>query len=228
MEIKSPEEYYQYYYNKISECGFSGWLFSVTHKKLELPKKLIMAGSSILEVGAGTGQHFKYVNKNYKAYCMTDINPDLFPRHFEDLSNKVSYKVSDVNALPFKDLEFDRVISTCLLHHLADFENALIEIKRVTKPGGLISIYLSCDPGILNRLLRSIIVIPKSRKSGFLAYKLFIAKEHRNHFSSIDTVLRDVYKGDLIKCKYYPFRLPSWNLNAFVIYQILLNVDKYD
>ena len=141
---------------------------------------------------------------------------------------KIKYKVADVQNLPFKTSSFDRVISTCLLHHVNDVEKALLEIKRVTKKSdGLISIYLSCDPGILNRLLRSLLIMPKARKLGFSEYEIFIAREHKNHFQSIDSMINHVFKGQNIHKKYYPFYIKSWNLNVFVIYQILLNVGKY-
>ena len=139
------------------------------------------------------------------------------------LGGGVKYEVADVQNLPFNKSSFDRVISTCLLHHLNDVEKALSEIKRVTKKGGLVSIYLSCDPGILNTLLRRLLIIPKARKLGFDEYPIFIAREHKNHFSSIESMISAVFKGQNIRKKYYPFYIKSWNLNTFCIFQIQIN-----
>ena len=152
---------------------------------------------------------------------MTDINPSLiFKNNSKSKKINIEYKVADVQSLPFKQNSFDRVIATCIMHHLSDFEKALLEIKRVVKYEGLVSIYLSCDPGIMNRLLRKLLIIPKARKLGFNDYDLFIAREHRNHFQSLERMIKHVFKDQNIKQRYYPFRIKSWNLNAFCTFQI--------
>lgn len=217
--------YYKQFFDQTANSGFNGWLFSYTHKKLELIPRFKNGQKSkyqkILEVGAGSGQHLKYVEKNYTKYVMTDINPSLiFKNNSKSKEINIEYKVADVQSLPFKQNSFDRVIATCLMHHLSDFEKALLEIKRVVKYEGLVSIYLSCDPGIMNRLLRKLLIIPKARKLGFNDYDLFIAREHRNHFQSIKTLIEHIFKGQAIQVRYYPFVIKSWSLNTFCIFQI--------
>jgi ubiquinone/menaquinone biosynthesis C-methylase UbiE len=101
-----------------------------------------------------------------------------------------------------------------------DFEKALLEMRRVTKRGGLVYIYLSRDPGILNRFFRKIFIVPKAKGKGFNEYKVFIAREHRNHFKSLETMIKHVFKSQKIQQRYYPLRIKSWNLNTFCIFQI--------
>ena len=218
--------YYRKFYNNTANKGFNGFLFDFTHKKLELiphfsnGRKLEIS-SKVLEVGAGSGQHLKFVKKTYSKYTMTDLNFSLMLKNNKESKlAKIDYKVADVQNLPFNLGSFDRVISTCLLHHLKDPEQALSEIRRVTKLGGLVSIYLSCDPGILNRLLRKLLILPKARNLGFNEYEIFIAREHRNHFQSLETMIKHQFRGQNIKQKYYPFRIKSFNLNTFCIFQI--------
>ena len=214
------------FFDQTANKGFNGFLFDFTHKKLELIPRISYGrkriSSKVLEVGAGSGQHLKFVEKTYSKYTLTDINFSLMlENNRESKFAKIEYKVADVQNLPFKTGSFDRVISTCLLHHVNDVEKALLEIKRVTKKSdGLISIYLSCDPGILNRLLRSLLIIPKAKKLGFSEYNIFIAREHKNHFQSIDSMINHVFKGQNIHKKFYPFYVKSWNLNTFCIFQI--------
>lgn len=233
-KFKSPANrlsdcYYQNFYNHTANDGFNGFLFNFTHRALESIPRLSNGGkrkvsSRVLEVGAGAGQHLQFVKKTYSEYTMTDINSSLmYKNNRESNLAKIKYKVADVQNLPFKTSSFDRVISTCLLHHLDDVEKALSEIKRVTKKGGLVSIYLSCDPGILNRLLRRLLIIPKARKLGFDDYPIFIAREHKNHFSSIESMISAVFKSQSIRKKYYPLYIKSWNLNTFCIFQIQIN-----
>ncbi len=226
----SPNElsntYYQNFYTNTANKGFNGFLFDFTHKKLELVSRFgnsrkHKTSSKVLEVGSGSGQHLKFVEKTYSKYIMTDINSSLLLKNSKESKlSKIEFKVADVQNLPFKSGTFDRVIATCLLHHLNDPEKALSEVRRVVKRGGLVSIHLSCDPGALNRFLRRLLIIPKARKLGFYEYEIFIAREHRNHFQSLERMIKYVFKDQNIRQRYYPFRIKSWNLNTFCIFQI--------
>jgi len=222
-------KYYKEFFDQTANKGVNGFLFDFTHKKLEhIPRernsRKRKISSKILEVGAGSGQHLKFVEKTYSKYTMTDVNFLFLPKNNRETKlAKTEYKKANVQNLPFRSGSFDRVISTCLLHHLDDVEKALLEIKRVLKKGGLVSIYLSCDPGILNRLLRALLIVPKAKKLGFGEYDIFIAREHKNHFQSIESMINHVFKGQNIQKKFYPFYIKSWNLNTFCIFQIQIN-----
>lgn len=218
----SAKIYYEKLFNQVANEGFAGFLFSFTHKKLELIPHVLNKNKleKILEVGAGSGQHLKYVKQNFSEYTLTDINFKFLNNYNNKKDTRIRIKMADVQNLPFKSAHFDRVICSCLLHHVQDFEKALLEMRRVTKRGGLVSIYLSCDPGIMNRLFRSIFIIPKAKSKGFDEYKVFIAKEHRNHFKSLEIMIKHVFKSQNIKQIYYPLRIKSWNLNTFCIFQI--------
>ena len=45
------------------------------------------------------------------------------------------YAVCDAMALPFPDASFDVVIANMMLYHVPDIDRALMEIRRVLKPG---------------------------------------------------------------------------------------------
>jgi ubiquinone/menaquinone biosynthesis C-methylase UbiE len=219
-------QYYEKFFDKIVNRGFNGYLYAFTHKKLELIPRLPngkkrTVSLNILEVGGGSGQHAEFVKNSFEMYTITDINKLLLPKNTrKSRSLKINYLVADIQDLQFDDETFDRVIVTCLLHHLENVEKALSEILRVTKKTGLLSIYVSCDPGLLNRLARMFLVIPKAKKIGFLEYRLMIAREHRNHFTSIETMIKHVFRGQNIQQKFYPFAIRSWNFNAFCVFQI--------
>lgn len=51
----------------------------------------------------------------------------------------VSFEVGDVHALPFADGEFDVVHAHQVLQHVADPVQALREMRRVTRPGGIVA-----------------------------------------------------------------------------------------
>lgn len=52
----------------------------------------------------------------------------------------VRFEVADVTSLPFADATFDAVFAHALLQHLPVPLDALIELRRVTKPGGVIGV----------------------------------------------------------------------------------------
>ncbi|KAH7273206.1 hypothetical protein FSOLCH5_003427 [Fusarium solani] len=53
--------------------------------------------------------------------------------------NNVSFDVGDIHSLPFNDDTFDIVHAHQVLQHIADPIKALKEMRRVTKPGGLVA-----------------------------------------------------------------------------------------
>ena len=209
------QEYYDKFFNVVANSGFNGLMFNLTHRMLE---RNCPTSEKILEVGAGEGQHIRFVRKSYTSYIASDFNPKYVTTQNDD--PRVEFRTVDVSSMNFPDGEFDRIISTCLLHHVIDVEAALEEMRRTTKKGGRVSIYLSCDPGVFNRLMRRLVIIPKAKKNGFLFYELLIAREHRNHFLGIDVLLQSDFIDSKITRRFYPFKLHSWNFNLFVIYQI--------
>lgn len=55
------------------------------------------------------------------------------------LSEQVELTCGDVMALPFKDASFDVVHAHQVLQHLADPVSALAEMRRLTRPGGIVA-----------------------------------------------------------------------------------------
>ena len=56
------------------------------------------------------------------------------------LSEQVELARGDVMALPFEDASFDVVHAHQVLQHLADPVGALAEMRRVTRPGGIVAV----------------------------------------------------------------------------------------
>ena len=116
---------------------------------------------SILDAGCGGGRNLVYflrcgyqvfaVDQNPQAieqvrFLAKSLHPNLSPENFQ---------ISTVEKMPFKDEQFDRVISSAVLHFAENerhFTKMLAEIWRVLKPEGLFFARLASSIGIENRI----------------------------------------------------------------------------
>jgi SAM-dependent methyltransferase len=116
---------------------------------------------------------------------------------------------------------FDLLIATCLLIHLNDPEKALNEWRNMVKQGGELVIYVPCDPGLLIRVSRNLIVRTKNRKHGCEDYELICAREHKSSLHVLDRYIKNIFNADSIKISTWPIpKLYLWNLNLAYIYTI--------
>ncbi len=86
-------------------------------------------GFNILDIGAGDGTISGYFSEKNKVCCI-DIEDQRINRN-------AIFKKVDSTKLPFKDDEFDIVISNQVIEHLANPKEHLTEIKRVLKKSGV-------------------------------------------------------------------------------------------
>ncbi len=212
----NENDFYDGVYREVQDKGLSGWYINESHKALErIP--VIQNQPIILEVGGNIGEHVKFVRDNFSKYELTDYRDT----NFKPLDNRITFNVANVEKLPYDDQVFDRVISTCLLHHLDDPITALVEMQRVTKIGGVISILIPCDPGFLYRLAKKVGTNKKWNASGIENPTYYHYKQHRNHFPALNVFLEKVFQNDEIEKSYWPLMIRSWNLNLFTTYQII-------
>jgi ubiquinone/menaquinone biosynthesis C-methylase UbiE len=121
-------------------------------------------GNSVLDVGCGTGQDLprlqEKVGQTGEVWGV-DNSPDMVSKA-STLLPLAHVLVGNVYQLPFHDNFFDAVRAERLLMHLDDPIQALKEMERVTKPGGIISIVDSdtenlkvypCDPILFQRYM---------------------------------------------------------------------------
>jgi phosphatidylethanolamine/phosphatidyl-N-methylethanolamine N-methyltransferase len=215
----SEEFFYNQYYGQMcSGKNGSGKLakraISSTHRKLEnnVSKSNY---NSVLELGGGNGEHLDFVSHNFDKYTIVDLRVcELNGVFKQDL--RINSLVANAESLPFADNSFDRVVVTCLLHHVDNPEKVFLEIDRVLKVGGAASIFLSCDPGLLVRLLRFFTTARTARRLGFAGYDLMNARGHKNHVGSLVTLARYVFRQREMKESWYPLHIKSWNLNGYL------------
>jgi ubiquinone/menaquinone biosynthesis C-methylase UbiE len=214
------EKFYKLYYSKVFDSqnltSLAAFSYQTTHKKLEKSFSKTTTFEKVIEIGAGKGEHLKFVKHNFNEY----VSSDLIPYESKQFDHRVRNMNFDAAEIPFPDKYFDRSLMMCVLHHVTDVYKVLEEIKRVTKRGGVISIFLPHDPMFANRLNRRIFVTPKTKKLGFTEYELVNALEHSNHYYSIMIQIRHLFSGDKIQVTQYPFKIKIPSINLFSIIEI--------
>jgi ubiquinone/menaquinone biosynthesis C-methylase UbiE len=204
-------EYNQIMYSGVQSRVVLGW-----HKAMEKPFSDDCYFPRTLEVGAGEGQHFPFVKHAFDDYVMVDRR---YPSSGLLNSSKVRVVIGDAHRLPCAEESIDRLISTCVLHHLDSPESALNDWRRAVRVGGQLTIFLSTDPGLVTRLGRKLTTGRKARKLR-IDWDLTMAREHRNHVGALVVQLRHVFRNDKVSYLGLPFPWRTWNLNHGLIFRI--------
>ncbi len=89
----------------------------------------------VLEVGCGTGLVLSRVAQVAQRAEGIDLSQEMLQKAKD---RGLSVQKADATALPFGDNEFDVVYSFKVLAHLQDIQAALLEMARVTRPGGIV------------------------------------------------------------------------------------------
>ncbi len=117
----------------INKYGWFPWVFD----QLRLSPE-----SHILHLGGGTGLLWlKNLNRIPTGWDITlsDLSPGMLQeaqRNLRDRQRHFEFAVIDAQAVPFEDESFDAVIANHMLYHVPDRTKALLEIRRVLRPGG--------------------------------------------------------------------------------------------
>lgn len=202
-------EYYLNYYEKVhgSQWGESRLSF---HKEIEKPFDHESNYPDILEVGAGEGQHLRFIKHRYSKYLATDLrtidNEELTPIMEGDVPNYAGNfrAFGDAAALAYGAETFDRVVAGCLLLHMADPLKAIDEWYRVLKKGGRIDALIPRDESLLVGIYSSLFSRRKAWKLGFKEFDLVKALEHVTHYSRVVRLASARYDSNEIGFTHFP------------------------
>jgi ubiquinone/menaquinone biosynthesis C-methylase UbiE len=230
QEIKSA--ILDYYYSDVYEkylFSKSVQSFGISYFEKSVERFWINNASRvnrILEIGAGRGEHLPYVkNPPLEEYICLDLRKNLDLGWTKNLDNElikvVSFVTGNAENIPFNESYFDRTISTCLLHHVDDPMQVMLEARRVTRHGGEIAFAMPTDPGIFNHLIKRFLSGPRMKKFSHINPNLIYALEHRNHVSGLLEFCKLVFEEDAVTVHYEPFKIPSWNLNLLCVVHIV-------
>lgn len=172
-------------FSSIYYKGFAGWISRKWHSFLERDR--CGEVNTILELAATHGQHFEYVKHPYKTYFMTDILLNDSLLNYKAI-NGVKVFALDAQKMDLVESEsIDRVVATCLLHHVSDLESVVAEVNRVLKPGGFADFLVPNDPSLIFNTGRVLITFPRARRSGWSwkDYWKYVKTDHVNEIHSM-------------------------------------------
>jgi ubiquinone/menaquinone biosynthesis C-methylase UbiE len=219
------ENYYSNHYEKVCNKGLVGFASRLVHWSLEnypyASRSRFHNADEILEIGAGHGQHLPFVKGTYRSYLQSDLRPENLRDQSSEYPNSKIEEISiDAENLPYETAKFDRIIVTCVLMHLQNPEKALLEWKRVCKPGGRITLYIPCETGLLLRISQILTTRRKQTKLGYKADYLHF-QEHRYSYLYLKTLV-NYHGGSHIRIRKFPLVIGTWNTNLWSVFEIIL------
>lgn len=99
----------------------------------------------VLEAGAGGGWTSRRIldifpQVELTAFDVDDGHREVFEKLRETYGKRLKFEQADLNRLPFDRESFDITVAIHVLHHVENPEQAVRQLIRVTRPGGLIGI----------------------------------------------------------------------------------------
>jgi ubiquinone/menaquinone biosynthesis C-methylase UbiE len=119
----------------------------------------LRSGQKVLDVAAGNGNASLAAARRWCDVIATDYVPALLERARERaLAERldIEFRKADAEALPFRDAEFDVVMSTFGVMFTPDQDRAAAELVRVCKHGGKIGLANWTPEGFIGQLFKTI------------------------------------------------------------------------
>ncbi|HUY02521.1 MAG TPA: class I SAM-dependent methyltransferase [Rhodocyclaceae bacterium] len=159
-------------------------------------------GATVLELGCGRAEKTRTIAKAGRVAAITAIEVDRL-QHAENLRiadlPQVSFAFGGAEDIPAKDASFDIVLMFKSLHHVPTdkMDQALAEIRRVLKPGGLAYLSEPVFAGDFNEIVRlfhderavreaAFASIVRSVSAGVLEFVTEKFFDTSNHFDSFE------------------------------------------
>ena len=163
------------------------------------------SNKNILELVYWNFEHLQYVKKYFKSYTGVDIRrPITSNLDYNIIHDNSSFRDASVlnflkcnldvldeldNTLKPRMHYFQRIVMTCVLHHLPNCWNFLNFLNENAISSAEIDIFVPIDPGVFHTFYQRIISIPLSRRMGLRKglFELVHALEHQNSSSVLSS-----------------------------------------
>jgi ubiquinone/menaquinone biosynthesis C-methylase UbiE len=113
-------------------------LYEDQAEAIALQRLLPTGGDLLLELGAGAGRNTKrYIG--FKQVVLLDYSLTQLKQAMERLgrNQRYIYVAADIYKLPFVDGLFDAATMIRTLHHMAEPQAALMQVRQILKPGAI-------------------------------------------------------------------------------------------
>ena len=145
-------------------------LRAAVQKHHEIPTLLSFAqlpeNAAILEIGCGRGVGLEHLSKNSHVSSIAgcDLDQNMVEKAAERLGKGTNLWVGSATNLAAPNAFYDAVFVFGVLHHVKNWPDALREIKRVLKPGGLVYLVEYYRPLICHPIVRNILDHPQKNR----------------------------------------------------------------
>ncbi len=107
----------------------------------------------LLDIGCGSGLQTNIIGRHAASITGIDISKNDIDRANSEkylVENRIdsTFVQTSIEQAGFNDAQFDKVVSICVLEHIADDDSALREAYRVLKPGGKLLLSVDALQGI--------------------------------------------------------------------------------
>jgi demethylmenaquinone methyltransferase/2-methoxy-6-polyprenyl-1,4-benzoquinol methylase len=170
-------------------------------------------GRDFLDIGCGTGDVALAILRQSPAARVTGIDPSAgmlvlatAKARQAGLADRMVLQDGDATTLPFPDASFDGIVCAFCLRNIADRRAALVEMRRVLRPGGTLSILELTAPrnvllkGIHNLYTRRIIPLMGWILSQKNAYQ-YLA-DSIDHFPPAPVIVEELVKAGFTGSQY--------------------------
>lgn len=203
----------------VQQWGYTGLLGWVQNQGHIFVEKLSQAKSKngqplrSIEIGSGSGWHFRYVSKKDK-HMGLDLRTSLLQRSRMDYRDFPMIQGNGYH-LPFINESFDRIVSIYVFEHLSSLPDSLAEIRRVLKPEGELLVGLPTEGGLAFDLGRRLTTKKYFEQKYKVDYLKIVRSEHCNTCQEVTTELENWFT--ITDIWYLPFFIPTVHLNAIAV-----------
>lgn len=167
----------------------------------------------VLEIGAGTGRHSRFLRGNPNRFVITEYSARNFSAAPFPGAHSASYVRCDARRLPFADASFDAVISIYNLEHITNLSVVLREVRRVLRRDGAFLVALPCEGGLAWNLGRELTTRRTYGRKYGINYDKVIAFEHVWDFEGVRKQLEQSGLFNLRTASFLPFGIPTPHVN---------------
>ncbi|MDG1144745.1 MAG: class I SAM-dependent methyltransferase [Burkholderiales bacterium] len=208
------ERLYQNFYNS-NQRNSIGTL--INDSGYRVMRRVDIEGKNILEIGPGDIRHITHWKGLPSRYVIADISLEMLERGKQRLAERgVDSELALVSRnekgeLPFKDNEFDMIISFFSLEHLYPLDPYLTGMLRVLRPGGMLVGAIPNEGGLAWGCGRFFTSRRWFKKNSSIDPDKIICWEHPNFadflLETLDARMNRCYQS------FWPFGFPGIDIN---------------